>query len=108
MGIGAPLHDLDTRNNGTQTVYSFDYDLLIHVRVMLLPESLPPTAPLFFALADPDLPHRSASDDPARSDNFKFSGSGPLILNFVFRAKKHGRLGIHGATHGGTHELDED
>ena len=50
MGIGAPLHDLDTRNNGTQTVYSFDYDLLIHVRVMLLPESLPPTAPLFLLL----------------------------------------------------------
>lgn len=90
MRIGAPLHHLDAHNNGTQTVYSFDND----VWVMLLPESLPPTALLFFfALADPDLPHRSASDDPARSDTFKFSGSGPLISIFVFRAKKQWETG---------------
>ena len=89
--------------------------LCIHLIVIIHPCSgdvasrvIASNSPAFFALADPDLPHRSASDDPARSDYFKFSGSGPLISSFVFRAKKHGRLGIHGATHGGTHEHDDD
>ena len=57
MRIGAPLHHLDTHNNGTQTVYSFDYDPCsgdVASRVIAS------NSPAFFALADPGLPHPSA------------------------------------------------
>ena len=105
MRIGAPLHHLDTHNNGTQTVYSFDYD----VWVMLLPESLPPTALLFFLLLLTQTFRIEAPQmilpDQKISSSVGQDPSSP-VLSFV--QKNNGRLGIHGATHGGAHEHDDD